>query len=321
MNNNSGMNRRDFIRFSGLSLLGVLALGALPGCRSKNTTSTSTAGVTQDEASQGVKYIYEVEKVARDVYLYFYDKWGTPVQNVVSNSEQNHMDIMKEIIDQYSLGDPAKGNGYGKFSNSDLQQLYNDLIKRGSSSEVDALSTSAMIEEFDILEIRKLTTNLTKNDFISAYDKLMTGSENHLEIFTTKLKEKGVAYKPQYLSQQDYDKIIAAWTTGTTTTTTTTTTTSTSKATFGELAVDGKQIYSSNCINCHGGSLSTGASSSATLAKYQNAQNLLVKISTMPISVKQQQWEVLAYLLVEHKWVSGTAIFNPDTLSQILLTP
>jgi hypothetical protein len=318
MNNNSGMNRRDFIKLSGLSLVGLMVLEALPGCRATNTSITSATGLTQDEASQGVKYIYEVEKVARDAYLNFYDKWGTPVQNVISASEQNHMDIMKEIIDQYSLGDPAKGRGHGEFSTGDLQKLYSDLINSGYSSEVDALSTSAMIEEFDIVEIKKHTANLNKTDFLAAYGKLMTGSENHLEIFTAKLKEKGVQYKPVYLSQQDYDKIIAAGTIGTTTTTATTT--GTSKATFGSLAVNGGKIYNSSCINCHGESLSTLASSSATLAKNQNAQKLLERIAGMPISGEQQQWEVLSYLLLEHEWVSGNTVFNLDILSQISLS-
>jgi mono/diheme cytochrome c family protein len=105
-------------------------------------------------------------------------------------------------------------------------------------------------------------------------------------------------------------------------TTATTTTTSTSKApTFGELAVNGKQTYASVCINCHGESLSIGDASAATLSKYKNAQNLLQKISGMPISGEQKQWEVLSYLLLEHNWVSGTAVFNPNTLSQILLAP
>ena len=315
------MNRRDFIKFSGLSLVGLLVLDALPGCRATNTTITSATGLTLDEASQGVKYIYEVEKVARDTYLNFYDKWGTPVQQVISASEQNHMDIMKEIIDQYSLGDPAKGRDHGEFSNSDLQQLYFDMVKRGSSSDVDALSTSAMIEEFDIIEIRKRTNNLNKADYISAYSKLMTGSQNHLEIFTAKLKENGVEYKPVYLSQQDYNQIIAAVMSGNTTTMTNTTTSTSTAPTFRELAVNGKQTYASVCINCHGESLSMGDANAATLSKYQNAQNLLQKISGMPISGEQKQREVLSYLLLEHNWVSGTAVFNPNTLSQILLTP
>jgi mono/diheme cytochrome c family protein len=149
----------------------------------------------------------------------------------------------------------------------------------------------------------------------------MTGSQNHLEIFTSKLKEQGVEYKPVYLSQQDYNQIIAAVTSENTTTMTTTTTGTSAASTFGELAVNGKQTYASVCINCHGETLSIGDASAATLSKYQNAQNLLQKISGMPISGEQKQWEVLSYLLLEHGWVSSTAVFNPNTLSQILLTP
>jgi hypothetical protein len=291
-----------------LLFIAVILMVVLSACSPKLTESEKN----------GVKHIYEVEKVARDVYQYFYDKWETPVQNVISSSEQNHMDIMKELIDKYNLDDPAEGNDYGEFSNSELQQLYHDLIERGSSSEVDALSTSAMIEEFDILEIRKNVNNTNRDDVISAYSKLMTGSENHLRIFTAKLKEKAVEYQPQYLSQQDYNQVIAAVTTENTTPTTTK---STSKeTTFSELALNGKQSYGGNCVNCHGVSLSTGSASSVTLSKYQNAQNLLEKISRMPISGEQKQWEVLSYLLLEHDWVSGNTIFNPDTLSQIALS-
>ena len=293
-----------------LLVIAIISMVVLSACSPKLTESEKN----------GVKHIYEVEKVARDVYKYFYDKWETSVQNVISGSEQNHMDIMKELIDKYNLDDPAKGNGYGEFSNSELQQLYHDLIGRGSSSEVNALSTSAMVEEFDILEIRKNVSNTNRDDVISAYTQLMTGSENHLRIFTAKLKEKSVEYQPQYLSQQDYNQIIAAGTTGNTTTTTTTTASTSKAQTFSELAVNGKQSYGSICINCHGESLSTGAASSVTLSKYQNAQKLLEKISGMPISGEQKQWEVLSYLLVEHNWVSGTTIFNPGTLSQIALS-
>jgi hypothetical protein len=303
----------------------TIALVLLPSCSSNKLSESET---------KGIKHIYEVEKVARDVYKYFYDKFATPVQNVISGSEQNHMDIMKELIDKYNLGDPAKGLGYGEFSNTELRQLYADLLGRGSTSEIDALSTSAAIEEFDILEIRKNVTNTNGDDLASAYQQLMTGSENHLRIFTAKLKEKAVEYKPQYLTQQEYNQIVGTGTPVTTTTPATTTNTAattaivaattataTFKATYSELAVNGAQTYSSNCINCHGLSLSTGGASSATLAKYQNAQALLQKITTMPINGTQKQWEVLAYLLLEHNWVSGTAIFNPEGLSQIVLSP
>jgi hypothetical protein len=278
--------------------------------------SACSPKLTQGE-KEGIQYIYQVEKVARDVYQVFYDKWQTPVQDIISGSEQNHMDIMKELIDKYKLDDPAAGKAYGEFGNSDLQKLYQDLVARGSTSEVDALSTAAMIEEFDIVEIKKEVSNTNKDDVIAAYKTLMTGSENHLRIFTAKLKEKAVEYKPQYLSQQDYNQIIAAVTIVNTTTTTSTS----QETTFSKLAAGGKQSYGANCVNCHGETLSTAAASSVTLSKYQNAQKLLEKISRMPTSGAQDQWEVLSYLLLEHGWVSGNTIFNAGTLSQIALSP
>ncbi len=290
-----------------LPVIALISMIALPACSPKLNSSEK----------DGIKYIYEVEKVARDTYSYFYDKWNTPVQSVVSNSEQNHMDIFKELIDKYNLGDPAAGKGRGEFSNNELQQLYKDLTARGSVSETDALATAAMIEEFDIVELRKNAANTSREDVLTAYSRLMAGSQNHLEIFTAKLKEQAIVYKPQYLSQEDYNQIMAAMTI---TTTATTATSVSATSTFGQLAVNGKQSYGSICINCHGESLSTGASSAVTLAKYQNAQKLLAKISGMPMSGVQKQWEVLSYLLLGHDWVSETAIFNPDTLSQITLS-
>ncbi len=290
-----------------LPVIALISMIALPACSPKLNSSEK----------DGIKYIYEVEKVARDTYSYFYDKWNTPVQSVVSNSEQNHMDIFKELIDKYNLGDPAAGKGRGEFSNNELQQLYKDLTARGSVSETDALATAAMIEEFDIVELRKNAANTSREDVLTAYSRLMAGSQNHLEIFTAKLKEQAIVYKPQYLSQEDYNQIIAAMTI---TTTATTAAPVSATSTFGQLAVNGKQSYGSICINCHGESLSTGASSAVTLAKYQNAQKLLAKISGMPMSGVQKQWEVLSYLLLGHDWVSETAIFNPDTLSQITLS-
>lgn len=295
-----------------LLVIVVISMVVLSACSSKQTDVELT-----DVEKEGIQYIYEVEKVARDVYQYFYDEWETPVQNIISGSEQTHMDIMKELIDKYNLDDPAEGNGYGEFSNSDLQQLYHDLKELGLSSEVDALSTAAMIEEFDIVEIKKYVNNTDKDDIISGYNKLIEGSESHLRVFVAKLKDEAVEYQPQYLSQQDYNQIIVAVTTEIPTTTTKSTSTGT---TFSELALNGKQSYSDNCFNCHGNSLSTGSASYVTLSGYQNAQNLLEKISRMPNSGEQEQWEVLSYLLLEHDWVSGTTIFNMDTLSQISLS-
>lgn len=186
-----------------LMLVTVLSVFVLSGCSPKLT----------DIETEGIKYIYEVEKVARDVYKHLYDKFGTPILNSVSQSEQQHMDIMKELIDKYKLDDPAKDNDYGEFDNSELQELYHDLIEQGTVSETAALSIAAMIEEFDIVDINKYIDQTNKKDIISAYEKLTKGSDNHLRLFVSNLKAKGVEYQPQYLSKEDFNQSVAFTTT------------------------------------------------------------------------------------------------------------
>jgi hypothetical protein len=108
--------------------------------------------------------------------------------------------------------------------------------------------------------------------------------------------------------------------TGTTTSFQTTTSGSTVSTTFGQLAVQGKDVYTVKCTQCHA---FIGAYGRSVLASYQDAASLLRKIATMPPSigmVTQERWEVLSYLLVANNLISGDTPFNPDSLSQVLLT-
>jgi rubredoxin len=182
-----------------LLALVLLAILVIPACSS---------GLLEIE-KEGITYIFEVEKVAHDVYQYLYDKWGTPVMNTISQSEQQHMGILKAVMDKYNITDPSDGNDIGEFTNSDLQKLYSELVAQGSSSETNAISTAAMIEEFDIVDIKKYIEQTKNDDTITAYDKLIRGSENHLRIFVSNLKDKGIEYHPEYLSQEDFDQGIA----------------------------------------------------------------------------------------------------------------
>jgi hypothetical protein len=179
--------------------LALLSTAALSACSSK----------LEDVEEEGILRIYEVEKVARDVYRYFYDKWGTSIMNSISQSEQVHMSWVKELVEEYKLDDPTEGNDYGEFTNSDLQQLYYSLIEEGDSSEEDALATGAMIEEIDIVDIKKYWDQTEKEDIDSTYNKLTDGSGNHLRIFVSSLTEKGVTYEPKYLSQDEFNQAIA----------------------------------------------------------------------------------------------------------------
>ncbi|AIF70098.1 hypothetical protein PAP_08585 [Palaeococcus pacificus DY20341] len=160
-----------------------------------------------DEEKQGILWMREEEKLARDVYLTLYEKWDLPIFNNIAKSEQTHMDTVKLLIDKYGLEDPVIDE-VGKFSNPELQELYNQLVEKGSKSVEDALTVGAMIEELDIVDLQKWISKTDKQDIITVYENLMKGSRNHLRSFVSNLKNYGITYEPQYLSKEEYEEII-----------------------------------------------------------------------------------------------------------------
>ncbi len=160
------------------------------------------------EEKNGILYMREEEKLARDVYRTLYQKWGLQIFSNIARSEQTHMDAVKLLIDKYGLEDPAAGKGVGEFTNATLQKLYNRLVELGSKSEVDALKVGAMIEEIDILDLQKHIAETNKQDIKLVYENLMKGSRNHLRAFVSMLEKYGVTYTPQYLSEEEYNQII-----------------------------------------------------------------------------------------------------------------
>ena len=162
-----------------------------------------------DAELEGLLYMREEEKLARDVYLTLYEKWGLPVFQNITNSEQKHMDAVKTLLDQYDIEDPAAGNDVGVFANPALQEFYDQLIQQGSQSVADALRVGAAIEEIDILDLEERIAQTDKADIRRVYENLMKGSGNHLRAFASNLDRRaGETYQPQYLSQAAYESIV-----------------------------------------------------------------------------------------------------------------
>lgn len=172
------------------------------------TSTTESIQISALEAS-GIAFMREEEKLARDVYVLLYNTWGTAIFQNISGSEQQHMDAVKTILDQYSIADPAASNDMGVFSDTTLQDLYNTLAQQGLVSVGDALKVGAIIEEVDILDLEERIAATDKADIIQVYDSLLRGSRNHLRSFVQTLKaQTGETYTPQYLKTADYENII-----------------------------------------------------------------------------------------------------------------
>ncbi len=169
--------------------------------------ATIPSGELSEEERESIFYMREEEKLARDVYLYLYEKWGLQIFQNIARSEQQHMDMVKTLIDRYGLEDPAKDRGV--FTNPDLQALYDELIQKGSQSPEEALKVGALIEEVDIKDLKEWLSKVDNADITQVYENLMRGSRNHLRAFTSVLKQYGVTYQPQVLSLEEYTSIIS----------------------------------------------------------------------------------------------------------------
>ncbi len=179
----------------------------LSNCSSDNS-STALVPLSEAEISD-LKFLREEEKLARDVYLFSYDKYQISIFNSISNSEQTHMTSVLGLLNKYGISDPASPVN-GVFVNQDLQRLYTSLTAQAAISSVEALKVGATIEDLDINDIDHFTANTSKSDLLNVYNNLDCGSKNHIRSYTSQLVLNGVVYVPQFVSIADYNAILSS---------------------------------------------------------------------------------------------------------------
>jgi len=196
-----------------LAASGALAQGGRGWQGGGNGGGTGLDGLpvgTLDAAeTAGLLFTREEEKLARDVYSALYQTWEAPIFLHIADSEQRHMDAIKALLDRYGLADPVGNNPAGVFGNATLQKLYDELVRKGNLTPVDALTVGATIEDLDLFDIMKLIEGSDNVDLDTVYQNLAKGSRNHLRAFVGELTAQGVAYVPQYIDAALYEQIIS----------------------------------------------------------------------------------------------------------------
>jgi hypothetical protein len=163
--------------------------------------------ITETDA-EGVLFMWEEEKMAKDVYEYFFDKYKFRVFGNIAKSEAIHQQAVNHLIEGYNLTNPGS-DAPGVYTNEHIAELYVTLIDMGSTSAVNALNAGALIEETDILDLKNLL-NETDNPYITrVYSNLLRASENHLRAFTGVMKIQGTIYEPVILNDDYYTAIIS----------------------------------------------------------------------------------------------------------------
>ena len=182
----------------GTTLLVGSNLGA---CLSEDLTFT-------DDELETILHMKEEEKLARDVYTFLFEKWETPVFSNISKAEDNHLNAVLYLLQ--NCGDEYTGTeDPGVFANSDFQDLYTQLVEKGSGSVETAMETGALIEELDIKDLEECLEVVENENIKIVFENLLRGSRNHLRAFNRQLENLGVEYTPVYITQEEYDQIVS----------------------------------------------------------------------------------------------------------------
>ena len=136
-----------------------------------------------NQQREDLKYMWEEEKLARDVYITL-SYQGKVFQNI-SKSEQSHMNAISALIQKYSI--TATGTDtVGQFSTIAFQTLYNDLVTRGQASNTAAFSVGIDIEILDINDLEDRIIGAPE-DFRLIFQKLIDASYKHKRAFERQL--------------------------------------------------------------------------------------------------------------------------------------
>jgi len=121
------------------------------------------------------------------------------------------MDMVGILIRKYNLEDPVEetGDRIGIFKDQKLQKLYKQLVEKGKRSLIDALQVGATIEDVDIKDLEDAIERTDNEDIKVVYQNLMKGSRNHMRAFVRILRRFGGDYKPQFISEEEFKKILS----------------------------------------------------------------------------------------------------------------
>ena len=175
---------------------------------SSGQTMASAAAVAtlSSREKDGLIFIWEEEKAARDLYASLYEKNNLSILLDLVRSEQSHMDQAKAIIEKYGL--PLPEDKPGIFQNQTIQEIHDELLAEGLQSDQDALKVAATFEEISIMDLEKELAATQADDIRIAYQGLLAGSRKHLRSYVSDLKDQGIQYDPHYLDRGEFEEIV-----------------------------------------------------------------------------------------------------------------
>lgn len=174
-----------------LTVLAGITVPNIAGQQQRASRLLPTAVQLTEVEEQHIVYMREEEKLARDVYLTLYELWGAEIFANISESEQRHMDAVKNLITRYGLVDPVIDDAVGVFTNPVFVDLYDELVTSGEVSLEEALKIGVRIEEHDIADLELALQETSMRAVKRVFQNLLNGSYNHLSAFERNITANG----------------------------------------------------------------------------------------------------------------------------------
>ena len=194
---------------SDISLKHNIAYGegilSLTGGEAAADDGAALAALTARE-KDGLLFIWEEEKAARDLYNGLYEKNNMTIFLDLVRSESSHMDQARAVMEKHGLAVPP--DEPGRFQNQTLQEIHDQLLAEGLQSDQDALTVAAVFEEISIVDLEKELSASQAEDVRTVYEGLLAGSRKHLRSYVSDLKDQGIEYQPRYLEGEEFQKIV-----------------------------------------------------------------------------------------------------------------
>ncbi len=165
------------------------------------------------EAKDTLSFMGNEERLAYDVYMELYNKWGSKqFINIATKGEYKHIKAVQELVKKYGFTDNDFSNvdsnplglrdkniesmPKGNYDIRHIQDLYNSLIAKGKQSKIDALQVGCMVEVTDVNDLNE-KINIAKasnaSDLVTVFEFLRQGSYNHYWAFDKGLKNEGIS--------------------------------------------------------------------------------------------------------------------------------
>ncbi|MCF6259102.1 MAG: DUF2202 domain-containing protein [Gammaproteobacteria bacterium] len=188
-----------------LSIAALISTSPIVSAENETSTQPSASLISQSNSQKvsSLLFMFEQKILAHDVFTTLHQHWQKRRFAILLRTESRHLRAIKRRLQNNGLTDQTLNNSTGVFNNSELQELYWELVDRGQNSVLDALHVSAFIKEMDIVNLQSVIDTSEKTKITRFYQKLMSSSKKHLSILIKQIEKRGGVYKPQEMSEDE----------------------------------------------------------------------------------------------------------------------